>query len=172
MLLCRCEMPTNSYSRLRISFIFEELFKPTDKFYSKFCLDPLEQNLCSEMWFKSMKYTMMMFIVSLGKLIGITPSWRKRICGQINLEYVVLRKAKLYWRFLRTFSIKIFLNQINLTLRTFKYLVSHWSLFCVIFFSLHNIICKFHVRYHIILLTGRRKISFCSRDLYLKSCHI
>lgn len=30
-----------------------------------------------------------------GKIKGITPSWRKRICGQINLENVVLRKPKL-----------------------------------------------------------------------------
>ena len=39
-------MYINSYSRLRISLISEELFKLTDKLYSEYCLDPLEQNLC------------------------------------------------------------------------------------------------------------------------------
>lgn len=103
---------------------------------------------------------MMTFIVSLGKLIGITPSLRKRISDQINLGYVVLSKAKLYWRFLRAFNVKKFYGLLSI------WSVIDLTLFCIIFSYLHKIICKFHLRCHFI--NGKKERIFSFKGLILE----
>lgn len=145
-------------------FKFWGISKSVDRLYSKCCLDSLEQSL----YFINVNQEYGMYNDDIHYVPGKFNrylSWRKRICGQINLEYVVLSKAKLYWRFLKAINIEIFLK-IRLIFKDFKYLVSHWSYFvlCNLFLpSQNNMQVPCQITHYFI--NGKKEMSFYSRDL-------